>query len=953
MKTSEQYEKRIRELEKEVEYLHQLLDKAGICYDSTLVTLVFPDEVTENKVRFFYSMFRGRNDVFVKRGSRPNPRTGKVGYYTQCVNFWKDGICARKTGANTPCRECRYLKYRHLTGRDLQQHLEGKKEDCSDVIGLYAMWPDETCYFLVFDFDDHDSSANSEKWKLEVDTMRRICEINHVPCLTERSRSGNGVHIWFFFSEPVPATLARSFGTSLLDEGASSVSLDNFHFYDRMIPVTDHLQTDRETGKKGLGNLIALPLQGRALAQGNSAFVDENWNVIADQWNALKSVKKMSREYLEQKISEWHPADIKTDSKEKPWEIQECMFEKSDADQPIQVTVSDRIYIDTDGLKPRLQNRIRRMATFSNPEFYKKYAMGFSTAGVPRIVYCGFDEGKYICLPRGLLGELIEKLKEADIPCRIHDLREQGKDIHVSFNGKLYPEQQKAADSMLDFENGILAATTAFGKTVVGAYMIGYRKVNTLIIVHNTEILANWVKDLDRFLDIQEVLPEMKTKTGRIRKRKTSIGMLYGGHDSLTGVIDVAIVSSLGKNDEINPILNRYGMVIMDECHHAAAGTIMNVIGSVNARYLYGLSATPKRDDGMEKKVFMLFGPVRYRYTAKQRALQQGILHYVYPRFTRLVCFEKNSITELNTKVAKNEERNEMIYTDVRSCLKQGRTPLVLTKHRKHAEAMYEALQNDADHVFLLIGGGSKKKKEEIRKQMEEVKPDESAILVATSSYIGEGFNFPRLDTLMLTMPVAWEGCVEQFAGRLHRDYVTKKEVIIYDYVDVHIGMLERMYYKRLRAYKKIGYEMLPDPGKGYRTASLIYDRTNYTDVYEKDLEEARHSIYISSPGLSKNVVSSFVEMIRPVQEKGVRIIVKTLKKEDDSLVQKMRNVGIDVYEKEKLYTHFAIIDEDLVWYGTMNLLSYVREDDCLIRIHNKDAAIELISMKDAEEQDV
>ena len=580
--------------------------------------------------------------------------------------------------------------------------------------------------------------------------------------------------------------------------------------------------------------------------------------------------------------------------------------------------------------------------------------MGFSTKGIPRIIFCGYDEAGYICIPRALLESIVDRFQEADIPITLTDHRTVGNALDVTFNGALYDEQMRAAKAILEYDNGILAATTSFGKTVVGAYMIAERKTNTLILVHNTEIQKNWIDDLNKFLDINAELPEYKTKTGRVKKRKNIIGKLHAGHNSMTGIIDVAIFSSLGKGEEINPMLAQYGMVIMDECHHGAAQTVEDIVGSAKAKYVYGLTATPKREDGLEKKVFMQFGPIRFRYTAKERAEKQGIGHFVYPRFTRLVSTSNLKVTEANRAVIECESRNKQIISDVVNCIQNGRTPLVLTKYKEHAELLYQRLQGKADHVYLLQGGGSRKAKDEMRIQMRTVSDAESIVLVAIDKYIGEGFNFPRLDTMMLTMPAAAEGNIEQFAGRLHRDYDTKTEVIVYDYVDSHIRVLEKMYHKRLRTYKKIGYEICNNIIVEKQNANAIFDIDSYGKVYEKDLLEANKEIIISSPGLNHAKVEAFVKLIKHRQEDGVKLTVITLNpegypeekiKDTKRHVEILKNCGVNIKLQEHMHEHFAIIDEEIVWYGSMNFLSRAKADDNLMRIKSKDVAQELLEI--------
>ena len=653
-------------------------------------------------------------------------------------------------------------------------------------------------------------------------------------------------------------------------------------------------------------------------------------------------------------LSNEFEANSEVSNDTKPWDKAKHPLHKEDVSSAVEIVIADKVYINTKNMKPRMQNSLRRMAAFSNPDFYKKTAMGLATKGIPRIVFCGYDDSGYICIPRALLDSVVDRFNEVDIPFSLTDNRCTGTPLDVSFNGTLYEEQMRGASTILEHDNGILAATTSFGKTVVGAYMIAQRKTNTLILVHNTEIQKNWIEDLTKFLDINAELPEYKTKTGRVKKRKSVIGKLYAGHNSMTGIIDVAIFSSLGKGDDINPIIEQYGMVIMDECHHGAAQTVEDVIGSAKAKYVYGLTATPKREDGLEKKVFMQFGPIRFRYTAKERAEKQGIDHFVYPRFTRLVSASDLKVTEANRAVIECDSRNEQIIIDVENCVQNGRTPLVLTKYKEHADLLYQRLQGKADHIYLLQGGGSRKAKDEMRLQMRSVPDEESVILVAIDKYIGEGFNYPRLDTMMLTMPAAAEGNIEQFAGRLHRDYETKTEVIIYDYVDSHIRVLEKMYHKRLRTYKKIGYKICNNVIAEKQTANAIFGIDTYEKVYEIDLLEANKEVIISSPGLNQAKVNAFVRLIKQRQENGVKITVVTLdpegypeeKIEDTkALVQVLENCGIKVRLQDHMHEHFAIIDDEIVWYGSMNLLSRAKIDDNLMRVKSKDAAQELLEM--------
>lgn len=948
-------------LKAEIERLHNLMDAAGVSYALSPNEIIdkkqyiAPTEITLEHMRFFYSLFKGRRDVYALRYVSKN---GNTGYYPKCLNIWKYNLCPKRENKSYKCKDCPNKKYAALGKEAIENHLLGRKDDCSDVLGLYVLDKDGNCNFLVFDFDNHDDDKFSEgtNWIEEVTAMREICSINNIPAYIERSRSGKGVHIWVFFNESIPAAMARGFGSVLLTKGAESVNLKSFSYYDRMLPNQDNLP------EGGFGNLIALPLQGRALLNGNSAFIDENWNAYSDQWRYLKNIKFISKSFIEEFIKNnssqgmLGPLSVTNDDEQdsnKPWKKSRISFNPEDVDGLLEVIIANLIFVRTDNLKPRFQNSLRRLGAFSNPDYYKKQAMGYSVAGTSRIIYCGTEAPGYIGLPRGKGEQFYELLKKNNIKYTVSDCRQNGKDIKVTFKGKLREEQQEAADKMLKFDYGILHATTAFGKTAVGAYLVATKKVNTLVLVHNREIMKNWQEDFDKFLDIDEEMPSYTTASGRIRKRKSLIGTLFAGHNSITGIIDIVMVSSLNTKDEVDELVKNYGLVIMDECHHAGAVSVENVVKEVNAKCVYGLTATIKRDDGLEQKILMQFGPVRYRYTAKEKALQQGIAHYVYPRFTRLVNLgEKWKINKAYEEVRNSEARNTQIVNDVLQCIENNRTPLILTKYKDHANVLVKMLGNKIKHVILLQGGRSTKDRELVRTQLKTIPMKESLAVVAIGKYIGEGFNLPRLDTMMLAVPIAFEGNVEQYAGRLHRDFETKKDVVIYDYIDNHVPILEQMYHKRVRTYKKIGYTITSEETVRFDDASIIYDKNSYAMQFFKDLSEARKEIIISSPSLNESKVKSLLNSVKTSQFKGVSVSLRTLS--IDSCLEGRRELvktlhdllkgnGINVKLFDRMHEHFAIIDSSVLWYGSMSLLANGTMDDNLIRIINEDACNEVM----------
>jgi len=572
-------------------------------YDSNQgARIIHPDQITDEMANRFYARFWGRQDVYSKRTVKKS--NGDVNYYPQCKNFWFQ-LCHRKTGSKIKCTECEYREWSNLTIHQIKTHLQGKSFNASDVIGVYPLLTDDTCRFLVFDFDNHEKSAEKDDfansddgWREEVNALCKICRMNGIGFLLERSRSGRGAHLWIFFDKPVLASLVRKFGYALLEKGAEKVNLKSFKYYDRMLPAQDYLPTGR------LGNLIALPLQGLALQEGNSAFIDENWNAYPNQWSELMETPRISKEIIETKIREWKPdpeldygAKITVDddgNRIKPWN-RVRRFSKNDVDGKMSIILSDRIYVDTINLKPLIQNQIRRLAAFRNPKFYKNIAIGLSNFDNSSWIYMGKDENGYIEIPRGLLEELIQKCEEAGISYSIIDDRNAGKSIRVEFKGELRKEQSTAVDKMMEYDIGILNAATAFGKTVVCCALLAKRKINTLILLESSSLIEQWMESLGKFLVIDEEMPEYETKSGRKKKRKSLIGRLQGSHDSTTGIIDIAMVGSLCKKGIYHPRLLEYGMVIVDECHHAASDTIVNVLNEVKAKHVYGVTATPIR----------------------------------------------------------------------------------------------------------------------------------------------------------------------------------------------------------------------------------------------------------------------------------------------------------------------------------------------------------------------
>ena len=656
----------------------------------------------QEKITFFLSLFRGRENLYAKRYY--NLKTGKSGYVPACQNEWKPELCNKRA---QKCPECPNRAFMPLTAKIIWAHMMGQDEFCRDVVGIYPMLEDDRTWLLAVDFDE-------ESWREDTSAFRETCLAFNITPAVERSRSGNGAHIWFFFSEPVSAADARRLGSGLLTQAMARRHELQFKSYDRLFPSQDTVP------KGGFGNLIALPFQGQARQKGNTLFVDEQFMPYEDQWSFLSALPKITPEKLADMVGKLcgnGETGVLLESVEpKPWPLRRKTPELHREDFPIQarLMISNLLYVDKYGFSQKALNTVKRLAAFRNPEFYKKQAMRLPVYNIPRVLDCSYEDPDFMGIPRGCFEPLKDLLDTYDTPYILADQRQPGQQISVAFRGELRQEQIPAAKALLSYDIGVLSATTAFGKTVVGAYLIGQRKVNTLILVHSSALLEQWKASLENFLDVQEPLPEQPKRRGR-KKRIEQIGQIGAGKNTRGGIIDIAIMQSLfeGEEKDVKPFVSEYGMVLCDECHHLAAFTFEKIMREVKARYIYGLSATPVRPDGHQPVIFMQCGPVRYSVDAKNQAEKRSFSHYAIPRFTRTRLPDARTIQDIYSGIAKNEARNHFLISDTIQVVAEGRTPLLLTERKEHAIRLEEALRGKADHVFLLLGSGKQKEKRE------------------------------------------------------------------------------------------------------------------------------------------------------------------------------------------------------------------------------------------------
>ncbi len=735
---------------------------------------------TAEKVALFRRLFRGRTDVYPIRWEAKT--SGKSGYSPACANEWRTGVCEKP---RIKCGDCSNRLLIPLSDAVIYDHLAGEH-----TVGVYPLLEDDNCYFLAVDFDE-------AEWKDDARAFMQSCEALCVPAALEISRSGKGAHVWVFFAGRVSARDARRLGTAIISRTCSRTRQLKLESYDRLFPNQDTMP------KGGFGNLIALPLQKGPRGQGFSAFVDNDLQPYPDQWAFLASIQPMATHDIEPTILRAtggvHPLDVTFIDDEDlatPWKRESAANNTLAGSMPksLTVTLANMIYFEMAHLPQALANRLIRLAAFQNPEFYKAQAMRMSVWDKPRVIGCAENYPRHIALPRGCLDPALSLLRENGIDCELRDERFTGQPLEVSFVGSLRPDQEASVAGLFSHDAGILCAPTAFGKTVTAAAMIARRGVNTLVLVHRTELLKQWQERLQAFLGVA----------------KGVVGTIGGGKAKPTGKIDIAVMQSLSRHGEVNPLVEDYGQVIVDECHHVGAVSFDAILKRTKAKYVLGLTATPIRRDGQQPIIFMQCGPIRH--TA---ATPAGAPHdlEVVPNFhhVRIDVVADAGIQDVFRHLANDADRTTAIAAAVRDAVAQGRKVLVLTERTEHLEAIKAELDSLQPAPFVLHGRIARKQRSELVKDLDTLPPDAPRVLLSTGKLVGEGFDHPPLDTLVLAMPVSWKGTLQQYAGRLHREYPGKTNVRIIDFVDTGHPALLRMWDKRQRGYRAMGYRIGSD----------------------------------------------------------------------------------------------------------------------------------------------
>jgi len=732
---------------------------------------------TDEKVALFRRLFRGRTDVFPVRWE--SRTTGKSGYAPACANEWRVGVCEKP---RVKCGDCGHRRLIPLSDAVIYKHLAGEH-----TVGVYPLVEDDSCHFLAVDFDQ-------AEWRDDARAFMQSCAELGVPAALEISRSGRGAHAWVFFTGRVSARDARRLGTAIISHTCARTRQLRLASYDRLFPNQDAMP------KGGFGNLIALPLQKGPREHGFSVFVDDELRPYPDQWAFLAAVEPMAVHDIEPTILRAtggvHPLDVTFIDDEDlatPWRREGASTHKLAGPLPksLTVTLANLIYFNKAHLPQPLANRLIRLAAFQNPEFYRAQAMRMSVWDKPRVIGCAENYPQHIALPRGCLDAALALLRENGIGCELRDERVGGEPLDVSFVGRLRPDQEAAVAAMLPFDAGVLCAPTAFGKTVTAAAMIARRGVNTLVLVHRTALHAQWQERLQALLGVG----------------KGVVGTIGGGKAKPTGRIDIAVMQSLSRQGEVNPLVEDYGQVIVDECHHVGAVSFDAILRRAKAKFVLGLTATPIRRDGQQPIIFMQCGPIRHK-AAMPAGAPRDLEVLPRSRHARIDLPQDAGIQDVFRHLVHDQARTEAIAAEVRDAVAQGRKVVVLTERTEHLDAIGAALDGLEPAPFVLHGRMSRKQRAALVAGLDALPPHAPRVLLATGKLVGEGFDHPPLDTLVLAMPVSWKGTLQQYAGRLHREHASKADVRIVDFVDTGHPALLRMWDKRQRGYRVMGYRV-------------------------------------------------------------------------------------------------------------------------------------------------
>lgn len=877
-------------LKEENRKLKKLLNELGYTFIDEEMVLS-----KEKRIEIFMNYFKGRNDVYASKYF--NKKLNKFSYSFECQNKFKKNICpiSRKGKCNT---DCTYYNPISLTKSVYLKHMQEK----NNSIGIYPLLADNTCFFLAIDFDD-------DLWFENLLCVYRTAKKNQISCIMERSQSGNGGHLWIFFENAIKSSKARMLGDFLLKEAMHTNKHISFQAFDRMFPSQDYLSGN------GLGNLIAMPLQYEAMLNKNSLFINEFEQPITKPFHFLLSTVKVKEAQIDFLV-----------------QTQQTQFKDYFDDNPklqlldsisqsLEIVEDSLLHISKKDLNAKTLLTIRKISSTYNPEFYERLRLHLSIYQIPRVLCEYMETDKEISIPRGLKEKLFEYVNQDLI--NYHNHTHNGLHIDISFKGSLRPQQQLAVDTLIKHEIAILEAIPGFGKTIIALYLMSIIQVSTLIIVHSKELLLQWKSKIDEFIDY----PKAKLK------RDHYIGEYYSNKKKMKFHIDIALIQSLSKLEDMS-ILQNYGLVIIDECHHASSDTFRTVLRYINARYIYSFSGTPQRKDQLDKITYMYLGNVVYKTKKSEIIKNRKYDQILIPRMTTFKIIDQDiSFTEICNELYQNQKRNYLIVKDVFKEIKENKNIIILTDRKEHILTLYKELKYYDYNIYCLSGDNSGKERKLI---IEKIHNSHHYLIIATSQLVGEGFDLPSLNTMFITMPISYSGRLSQYVGRLHRDYDDKQLVKVYDYVDINVKVLQNMFNKRLKAYKTEGYKTIEN-NDIVLFDQVIFDKANHEHFLQSNLLNAQKSIVLFVNECKNHRIQKLYSLFISILSRGVKIYICINKLYDQDIYNYLEGICTKILET-KTYMNAIMIDEKSVWTSSCSYLGSQNND--LFYLRTTDEAI-------------
>ncbi|SFE67184.1 hypothetical protein SAMN05518672_10925 [Chitinophaga sp. CF118] len=699
------------------------------------------------EIESFTSLFKGRNDVFALHWEKG----AKSGYmpayhfdpYRYKVHKMKGG-----TLSNFPEKT-----YQHLTEEQIKRHLQG-----TQLIGLYPLLTDNTSWFIAADFDEENWTDDSRKFLA-------LCQQKGIPAYLERSRSGNGAHVWVFFQQPYPAMKSRKILLSLLTEARIISTFDKNSSFDRLFPNQDTLSG------KGLGNLIALPFHKPAMDNGNSCFLaPETMEAYPDQWHFLTTIQKAQGSTLDNLYEKLGHIALSINTK---------------PNQGLTIILNNVIAIARNGLPIILINYLREELNFANTEFFIRQKTGKSTYGSKRYFRFIEETNDYTIIPRGFTGRLLRFCKENNITYKLEDQRDKKPNQLFRFHATLRDYQQIGVSATEKKDIGVIVAPPGSGKTLIGLKIISAKQQPALIVVHRKQLMEQWAERIATFLGIPAA------EIGRIGQGKYKPGAM----------VTLATIQSLAKaiaNQSNNDLTSSFGTILIDECHHIPAETYRSTIQQFNSYYQYGLTATPFRKYNDGKLIFIHLGDVIAEITNQQVTKSSQATIIIRDTSLDVPFNQKTDRFETLSKILVHDStRNILILKDIIKELSSGKRVVVLTERKEHIDSLYQYLKQSYEAITL-SGDDSTASRDAKWKLLQS---GNYQVLITTGQFFGEGTDLDNATCLFLVYPFSFEGKLIQYIGRVQRSEIAP---VIYDYRDIKIDYLNKLFLKRNTYYRKL-----------------------------------------------------------------------------------------------------------------------------------------------------